>query len=149
MGFPPTPSRPSFSITVIGILTLALGANLASFTIVHALFLGHAPLPRAGELVRIYSDFDKGMDHFTVSYPNYEDVAALTDILSAAVAEQPMPFTWRNDDGPHRIWGSMVSPNYFEGLEVPIRHGRGFSADEAGSSGHNAVAVLAHRFWVT
>ena len=55
----------------------------------------------------------------------------------------------RVDNGdPQRVFGEMVSGNYFEALGVHPSLGRAFRAEEGSVPGRHAVAVISHKFWL-
>src|SRR5258708_27486867 len=72
---------PGFSVVVIAVLALGIGANTAMFTLVDALLF--RPLPgRAAELLGVYSRERTRPDSYrSFSYPNYVDLRDGADIF--------------------------------------------------------------------
>ena len=130
-------------ITAIGVASLAFGMAVCiySFSRVHADFL--APLPGArdpGSLVAVDA---------RLSYPAFERIRELDDIIEAATAYLgPAPFSVAVDgeQGAERVFGHLVSPEYFEALGVAPAAGRLLSprTERAGSE---PVVVVSERFW--
>src|SRR6202162_5693857 len=48
---------------------------------------------------------------------------------------------------PERIWGMLVSSNYFQTLDVQPILGRAFLPEEDENPGGHAVAVISHQLW--
>src|SRR4029450_4168115 len=53
----------------------------------------------------------------------------------------------RAEAEPMRVYGALVSSNFFEFLGVTPVIGRGFRQDEAIVPGRDAVVVISHEFW--
>ena len=119
-------------ITAIGVASLALGMAVCiySFSRVHADFL--APLPGArdpGSLVAVDA---------RLSYPAFERIRELDGVLEGATGYLgPVPFSVAVDgeQGAERVFGHLVSPEYFEALGVAPAAGRLLSpgTERAGS----------------
>jgi predicted permease len=56
-----------------------------------------------------------------------------------------MSLTWENR--ADRVYGQVVSGNYFDVLGVAMAAGRGFTAEEDRSPGTHAVTVISHPLW--
>src|ERR1700674_5707842 len=69
--------RRSPGFTAVAILTLALGigANVATFTVVHAVLLNPLPYPHPEQLVRVYDDLRGSNTHDVgISVPEFWDL---------------------------------------------------------------------------
>ena len=130
-------------ITAIGVVSLAFGMAVCiySFSRVHADYL--APLPGArepGSLVAVDA---------RLSYPAFERIRELDDIIEGATAYLgPVPFSVAVDgeQGAERVFGHLVSPEYFEALGVAPAAGR-LLFPETERSGAEPVVVVSERFW--
>ena len=130
-------------ITAIGVASLALGMAVCiySFSRVHADFL--APLPGARDPDSLVAVDGR------LSYPAFERIRELDDIVEVATAYLgPAPFSVAVDgeQGAERVFGHLVSPEYFEALGVAPAAGRLLSpgTERAGSE---PVVVVSERFW--
>ena len=130
-------------ITAIGVVSLAFGMAVCiySFSRVHADFL--APLPGARD-----PDSLVAVDA-RLSYPAFERIRELDGIIEGATAYLgPVPFSVAVDgeQGAERVFGHLVSPEYFEALGVAPAAGRLLSprTERAGSE---PVVVVSERFW--
>src|SRR5258705_2121271 len=65
--------RPGFSVIVIVVLGLGIGATSAIFSIVDALMLRSMPYPQSERLVLLREINDKG-NQVRVAQPNFEDM---------------------------------------------------------------------------
>ena len=130
-------------ITAIGVASLALGMAVCiySFSRVHADFL--APLPGARD-----PDSLVAVDA-RLSYPAFERIRELDGIIEGATAYLgPVPFSVAVDgeQGAERVFGHLVSPEYFEALGVAPAAGRLLSPGTERAGSEPAV-VVSERFW--
>ncbi len=86
-------------------------------------------------------------DYGSVSFADYDDFRAQTDLFSGALVDKLVPLNLGSGAGGERIWGYMVSGRYFSVLGVSPAHGRFFDYEDDGSDGQYPVAVLSHGFW--
>ena len=130
-------------ITAIGVVSLAFGMAVCiySFSRVHADFL--APLPGARD-----PDSLVAVDA-RLSYPAFERIRELDGIVEGATAYLgPVPFSVAVDGEPgaERVFGHLVSPEYFEALGVAPAAGRLLSP-ETERAGSEPAVVVSERFW--
>ena len=142
--------NPLFAVTAALSLSIGIGANTTIFTIANVLLFKPAPgVVEPGRLVDVGRSQDgDGFDNG--SYPNYLDIRArqtvFSDIYALRIGAEPMSLGGR--DGAERIFGDMVSTNYFSVLGVRPRIGRLFTAEDSEQPGATPLAVLNHRFWM-
>ena len=137
----------SFTLTVLLIFALCLGANIAIFAVVDAVLLQPLPYREPGRLVTAFNSYPKaGVDHAGVSVPHYlerrEGIAAFAE--SAAVRTQGIIIG--EAGSPERIEIGEVTPSFFPLLGANPALGRTFTAEE-GVDGKNFVAVLSDGLW--
>jgi putative ABC transport system permease protein len=136
----------------VTILTLALGigANTAIFGVLNSL-VRPLNVPEPDRLVRIFSG--RLGTSYEMSYPNYVDLrASALSFSELAVYSSPQPMSLgsvgQNDAASsERIWGSVVSGNYFDTLGISAAVGRTFAPDEDRVLGSRPVVVISHRLW--
>jgi len=140
---------PLFTATALGSLAIGIGANTAIFAPVSAMLL--RPLPgvqQAGRLVDIGRTQDgSGFDNS--SYPNFRDLRARVTTLTDVYAGRfdPSPMGLGGPDGAERIYGTMVSANYFRVLGTTPAAGRLLvDADDSASASHQ-VMVISYELW--
>jgi predicted permease len=88
-------------------------------------------------------DFDTG------SYPNYLDLRDRATSFSGIYAYtlEPAPMSLRVDGDAQRVYGALVTGNYFETLQVRPEIGRLLAPADDGAPGSRAVAILSHDLW--
>ncbi len=146
-GFRVLRSSPAF--TAIAVLTLALGiaANTTVFSWIDAVLL--RPLPGVADPGRVvaFETVAPNGEPLTTSYPDFRDFRDHLQLSSITVA-QPNGFSVGEEDRVERVWGQLVSGNFFEVLGVKATLGRTFSPDERGDKpGGYPVAVISDRLW--
>jgi predicted permease len=140
--------RPGF--TAVGLVSLALGigANTAVFTLVNQAFLRRLPVAAPEELISLQNDTSRSMFP-AFSYPNYEDYRDRNDAFTGLIAYRFAPLSVSHDGRAERVWGYLVSGNYFEILGIEPALGRLLSKGDDVLPGGHPVAVLSHRSWVS
>src|SRR6202521_227111 len=138
-------------LTAFVVITLALGIGMTSgiFSIVDALILRPYPVPRPSRVLPLVgTTHDSNFDDF--SCREYLDIRGKTKRYDGVIANADMEavgFSAEPAATPRIRGGMMVSGNYFHGLGVEPRLGRGFREDEDQVPGRNAVVVLGPDFW--
>jgi predicted permease len=141
---------PLFTVTAALSLAIGIGANTTIFSVASALLL--RPLPGVadpGRLVDIGRTQD-GKDFDNSSYPNYRDIRARVTTLSDvyAIKLEPQPMGLGGQDGAERIYGAIVSANYFTALGTRAQAGRLLiDSDDEGALGSHAVMVISYELW--
>jgi predicted permease len=141
---------PAFTAVAVLSLAIGIGANTAIFSLANALLL--RPLPGLGDPSRLVDigRTQSGQGFDTTNYPNYLDVRARTTTLSDVYAYriEPMPMSLSGPDGAERVYGLMVTGNFFNVLGTHPQLGRVFT-DADDKPGQNAVTVISDRLWRT
>ena len=142
---------PGFAAVSILILALAIGANIAVFSVVNTLLLRPLPFPNAHELVWIAPPpTDCGLSCATYSADAYEEFRAQSrayqDVSGymAFTSADNLRLTGRGE--PEPATGIEVIGNFFQVLEVQPAMGRLFTAEEA-RGGPHPVALLSNAYW--
>jgi predicted permease len=127
-------------------LALGIGANSAIFSLVDAQWFRPIAVPRAGEIVRVFSVTDQDREG-RLSYPEYLEIQRQASSLGETVAMGGRGAILIDGDSHtlHTLY--LVSSNFFTALGVQPALGRVFTpADEAAAPG-DLVVVLGHNFW--
>ena len=141
--------NPLFTLTAAASLAIGIGAGTTIFTIANALlFKTPAGIVEPGRMVDVGrsqdgSGFDNG------SYPNYLDIRARNTVFTGIYAYKmgAEPMSLGGADGAERIFGDMVSTNYFDILGARPQIGRLFASSDGDQPGTTPIAVLSHQFW--
>src|SRR5579859_7057897 len=136
---------PGFAIVSILTLSLAIGANIAVFSVVNNLLLRPLPFPKAQELVWIAPPPSKcGLSCATYSADAYEEFREQSrtyqDVTGYEAFTTPDNLRLSGRGEPQPATGIEVIGNFFQVLGVQPELGRLFTPDEA--RGSAAVALL-------
>jgi predicted permease len=140
---------PVFAITAALSLAIGIGANTAVFSLGSSLLL--RPIVGVSNQARLVDvgRTQNGSGFDTASYPNYLDIRERSRTLEGIYAYEiePTPMALGSMEGDaDRIYGTVVSGNFFDVLGVRPEKGRMLQAadDRAGDS---PVAVISHKLW--
>lgn len=147
-----------FALSVLLILALGIGANTATFTVIHALVLRTLPVPDADRLVTIGDPANTGRvsrgtpasDIF--SYPLYLDLRDQNRTLSGLYAtgrtgRLDVTVSVSGGEVLEHPRGRLVTGNFFTVLDVPAQIGRTFTAAEDVTPLADPVVVLSDSYW--
>jgi predicted permease len=144
--------RPGFSLAIISVLALGIGATTAMFSAVDAAMLRPLPFREPQELLRV-TDID--IPYRTNSArPNppstmqlyIGDVTAMKDVFSHVAAYARGELNLADPERPQRVKVGVVTADFFTTLGIPAMRGRVFGADD-GTPESPPVAVLSHALW--
>ncbi|MGH9927948.1 MAG: ABC transporter permease, partial [Pyrinomonadaceae bacterium] len=82
-----------------------------------------------------------------LSYPNYVDFRDRNDVLSGLLAFKFVTLSLSHDGENERLWGYLVSGNYFDVLGIKAFLGRTFLPEEDRTRGSHPVVVLNYSCW--
>ncbi len=138
---------PSYSLVVVLILALGIGANTAIFSAVYGILLRPLPYAEGDRLVLLRQLDPRGGDEATgVSPLEMADYRAKSPALAGLVEHHSMWFNLLSRGEPERVQTGVVSWNYFDILGIEPVLGRTFApADER--HGATPVLVLSYEYW--
>ena len=139
--------RPAFSATVVITLALGIGANATIFAWIKAVLL--APLPGIQRPERLVEIWGATRNNFALSssYLDYLDFRDRNVVLSGLAAHQVQPLNLGRGEKPERVWGAVVSGNYFNVLGVRALIGRTFLPEEDRTPKSHPVVVIGYGLW--
>jgi predicted permease len=138
---------PTFSVTVILTLALAIGANSAVFSAIDAILLKPLPFPDADQLMRVDQYNPKTASPLHLVAPvRLEDWNRLNSTFQALTGYYSEDVSESTGSLPERITRAWVSPRFFQVWAVPPMLGREFTLDEETLNGP-AAALISDRFW--
>ncbi len=148
---------PGFTVTVVLMLALGIGANTAVFSVMNALLMQLLPVSRPHGLYYVREAngqnqppgaSDTGDSNTAFSEAAFEALRQRADVFDDLIAVAPLSIgkvAVRYGELPEAAEGEEVSGNFFSGLSARIMLGRGFTlADERQ---HAAIAVLSYDYW--
>lgn len=136
--------------TLVAVLTLAVGiaANTAVFSWIESVLLRPLPGVTASDRLGAFENTAANGDFTPISYPDYRDYRDRLKLVSGLAIATPSAFSVGQDERAERVWGELVSGNYFEVLGVRPVLGRVFSPSEYGDKeGGYPVAVIGEGVW--
>jgi len=136
-------------LAAVAIVTLALGiaANTTVVALLKSVVL--SPLPGVADADQIVSVLGVGQSGqpFALSYPDYQDLRDDTDVLAGLAGHAVVPFNLMIDGAAERVWGELVTGNFFQVFGVGAALGRTLlPSDDEAPRGH-AVAVISDDLW--
>lgn len=146
-GFRRLLKSPGFTLIAVLSLALGIGANTSIFSLVNTVLF--RPLPgveNPKQLVSVYPvRQDRSMALF--SYPSLSDVRDRNEVLSGLSAFKFATLSLSHDGNNERVWGYLVTGNYFDVLGVKPALGRTFLPEEDRTRGSHPVVVLSYSCW--
>ncbi len=140
-------ARPGFSLAVIALVALGIGANTAIFSVVNATILRPLPYADPGRLVWLWERYEPiHLDTIPWSMEDYIAVRDHTSQLSGTAVFRGQRFVLTGHGEPVRLRAGRVEPSLFTMLGVSAMRGRVFRDDE-GRAGHEHVALLSFTLW--
>ncbi|MCP5116287.1 MAG: FtsX-like permease family protein, partial [bacterium] len=132
--------NPGLVLAVVVSISVGIAANTTVFSIVNAVMFGDLPVSEPDRLV----SFAGGSSLSYVDYVAYRDLTNVFDGLSGHFPIVPVSL---GGGEAERIWGQLVTGNYFEVLGLQPALGRAFRPEEADVPGRSAVVILSHSLW--
>jgi predicted permease len=140
-------SSPGFTLAAILTLALGIGANTTIFSLVNAVVFRPFGVERQDELVFFNMHVAKG-EFPATSYPDYKDYRERNSVLSSMAMYRIAPMNLSRGAGENsRLWGYLVTGNYFETLGVKAFRGRILGPADDVSKGGHPVAVITYNCW--
>ena len=138
---------PGFAVLAIITLALGIGANTTIFSWINSTLLN--PIPGSAHPHQLVSILRGSTVEtaFPFSYPDYADLRDQNQSFSGITAFSIYSLTLTGTGQPERVWGDMVTTNYFDVLGVKPILGRGFLPEEEGKIGGAPFMVISYRFW--
>lgn len=148
---------PAFTVVVIVMLALGIGANTAIFSVMNSVLMQLLPVAHPQQLyyVRMANGEwqppgagNTGDSNTSFSEASFEALRQRTDIFDL-IGYVPLSFSGnvavRHGELPEEAEGEEVSGNFFSGLTARIAMGRGFSYGD--EKDHAAIAVISYDYW--
>ena len=136
---------PAFTLTVIAILALGIGANTAVFSAIDAVLLRPLPFPNGDQLLLLIQSSPSVPDAF-VAPTRVEDWNRLNDAFTAISGYYVEDISETSGELPEKLKRATVTPRFLEVLGVAPAVGRDFSQQEEQFGGPNAV-LISDRLW--
>src|SRR5438477_2389050 len=146
-GFRQLIKQPSFAALAILSMALGIGANTSIFSLVDTALLRPLAVKEPSQLVELYSTTNQGADWSLQSYPNYKDYRDRNTVFSGLFVYRLVVSSLTVNKSSQRVWGYLVSGNYFDVLGVKPMLGRAFLPEEDQTPDSHPVAVISYNCW--
>lgn len=136
---------PVLAAVVVTSLAAGIGVNTIVFSWIQ--WRVFKPLPAVDDGASFYGVEPKSAAglYAGTSWPEYEDMRRSLRTFASVIAARSLPAYVGDTGQVERVYGSLVSDNYFEALGVPAAAGRFFTSEEAAS--RQPVAVIGYGLW--
>ncbi|HVT60520.1 MAG TPA: ADOP family duplicated permease [Thermoanaerobaculia bacterium] len=133
---------PGFAAVAILSLAFGIGANTVVFSVLQALILKPLAVSAPERLVFLQVNGRPAQ-----SFPNYRDLRDRNTTFAGLAAYRIDPLGLETADGARRVWGYLVTGNYFDLLGVRPARGRFFHQQDDRQPGASPYAVLSYTCW--
>jgi putative ABC transport system permease protein len=138
--------NPGFTGVAVLTLALGIGANTGMFSLINILLFRPLPVTEPERIMSVGPIGKNGLGP-ALSYPNYRDLQDRNEVFSGLFATRYAPVSLSRGHHNERIWGLLVSGNYFDVLGVQAVLGRTIRPDEDWTRLGHPVVVLSHDCW--
>jgi hypothetical protein len=146
--------QPAFTFVAVLMLALGIGANVAIFSLCHAVLFKPLPFTDPDRLMLAHMlapDREaKGVWRRIVwSYPKYAVFRDSQNVFESTAVYGDAEWNLTGTGSPERLAGEFVESTYFHVLGVSAQVGRTFTTDETRAPGSAPLAILGHVLWMT
>jgi len=139
--------KPGFTIVVVLMLAVGIGANTAIFSVVNGVLLRALPYANDGRIVTIWQTAPKrGVEREETSPADFFDWQEQSRSFEEFGMAEPWGHLLTGDAEPEAIRSWVVSPGFFEALGAQPLLGRTFLPEEY-QAGGSAVVVVGYKWW--
>lgn len=139
---------PGFTFVALVSLALGIGANTVIFSMISTMLLRPLPIREPQQVFAIHQGKQNDPSYSqSMSYLNYKDIRDRNQVLSGMAVYRFDPVSLSHDGNSERVWGYLVSENYFDLLGVRPFLGRMFLLEEGRRPNAHAVVILSHGCW--
>ncbi|MEO8361496.1 MAG: ABC transporter permease, partial [Vicinamibacteria bacterium] len=137
-----------FTGVAVAILALGIGVNTAIFSLVNVILLRPVTGVAADRMVSLFhKDTTKPDAYRAFSYPDYKEIRANNDAFESLAAHNFSLLGFTEGDVTRRVFGDVVSSNYFQTLGVRLMMGRAFNTEEEVPGRETPVTILSYGLW--
>ncbi len=137
---------PGFSVTVILVLALGIGANSAVFSAIDAVLLRPLPYPDSGELVVLHQYDRTRKSDSPIAPVRLEEWNRYNSTFQAIAGSYTQDLSETSGTLPERLVEADVTPRFLQVLGIAPELGRDFTSVEEHFGGPPAV-LISDRFW--
>ena len=146
-GFRQLMKQRGFAGLAIISMALGIGANTSIFSLVDTALLRPLAVKEPSQLVELYGTLHNGAEWSLQSYPNYKEYRDRNTVFSGLFVYRLVVSSLTVNNSSQRVWGYLVSGNYFDVLGVKPMLGRSFLPGEDQTPDSHPVAVISYNCW--
>jgi predicted permease len=139
--------KPGFTALAILTLALGIGANIAVYSVVHAILLNPLPFPHPEQLVRVYDDLrGSNARDVSMSVPEMYDLEKRSGVFQELSGIVPADADLAGADHPERVELLGTTAGYFTILGAKPQFGSIYTPAEA-QLGFTGQVVISDGLW--
>lgn len=136
-----------FVAAAIVAAALGIGANTATFSVVHAVLLRPLPYPEPDRVVGIWATApDRSLEYTNVSFQRFRTIAEASHSFASVAAYTRDTVRLTSGSEPTELRALRVSQSFLDVLGVSPVMGRNFTTDEDQTGGDDVV-ILTSDVW--
>ena len=140
---------PGVASVVVLSLAFGIGVNTVVFSWIQARLLNPIPGVARGAAVRLIEPKTEAGVYAGASWPEFKDMREGLRSFESVFAARMTPLYVGEAGSVERLFGLLVSDNYFTALGVQPAIGRFFRPEEVSRPGDAPLAVISYRLWQT
>jgi predicted permease len=140
---------PGFSLAIIAMLALSIGANSAVFSLVNQVLLNPPGISNPDRVVALRTQYDKlNLKSIPISPPDFIDIHKNTELFEKVAIAGQGDFNYTSENATAEyLRGAPVSVEFFDAFGTKLTLGRSFRPEED-QVGASYVTVLAYVTWM-
>ena len=140
---------PGFAAVIIVSLAIGIGVNTTILSWIQMILLQPLPGVRGAANFLLVEPRAEAGGYPGASWLEYRDLRTQVPALRDVVAFQMVPFNVGERGHTERVFGQLVSGNYFSALGMKPTIGRFIRSDEVERPGTEPVVVISYDYWQT
>jgi predicted permease len=138
---------PGYSLVVVAVFAIGLGANVAVFSLFKSLALNPLPgVDRSGSLAVVLGRTSAGR-LLPLPHPDFRDLLAEQRSFDAIAGTMSSAFSLGIGANSRRVQGELVTGNYFQVLGASAQLGRTLLPSDDVAPGQHPVVVISDQLW--
>ena len=138
---------PGYALVVVAVLALGIAANLTVFSLFNAMALKPLPAVDGSASLGVLVARTSAGRILPLSHPDFRDLSRAQQTLTGVAGTTMEPFSLGLGTHSERVFGEMVTGNYFSVLGVNASLGRTLLPSDDLSPGKHPVAVISDALW--
>jgi len=138
---------PGYALVVVAVLALGIAANLAVFSLLNAMALKPLPAVDGSASLGVLVARTSAGRILPLSHPDFRDLSRAQQTLTSVAGTEMEFFSLGLGTHSERVFGEMVTGNYFSVLGVSAGLGRTLLPSDDVAPGQHPVAVISDALW--